>query len=383
MKTHIERYPASGSVNETKKINTFNELKDYWNDGLHCFRVSNFDLSALDFSTTEGQTILKQLKYNKHTIFPKEIHLQMMEQLEKAKNPGLGIKSAHRMGYTGKNITCAIIDQPTLIQHPEYQIFHYKEIGFEEFYQKHGFLFDAQMHGPAVDGILCGIAPNIKLVHIAAAYGKGFSKCTNDDTHRCEALRYLLEYNRTLPEQDKIRFISCSWGTLNDLNIEKRKQLFQQLEDEGVMVFGGCWGIVKNRYNAGLGRDLAKSCNDVHSYYQLSDFHSRGQLLIPQANRTIASRDGEYEYDPSGGASWTYPYLAGVGACALQVNPNFVKQKGWQDKLWQLMLETGVPISKEPNANRIIQPAKLCEKMHEMYLANHRINKRKNEKGPR
>ena len=183
-----------------------------------------------------------------------------------------------------------------------------------------------------------------------------------------------------LPESKKIRFLSCSWG--QELPPHRAK-LFQQLEDEGMMVFGGCWGLSKNRHIVPLKRNIKKAPNNIRAYQEI--FHPKLRkncIGVPKENRTFASKDG-YTFDHIGGTSWTFPYLAGVGACALQANLDFVKQQGWQDKLWQLMFETGVPVSKEPNANRIIQPAKLCEKMHELYLEAHKIPIRTNGRNTR
>lgn len=48
-----------------------------------------------------------------------------------------------------------------------------------------------------------------------------------------------------------------------------------------------------------------------------------GSIIIPSDHRTIASWKGENEYthNDKGGLSWSVPYLSGLFALALQVNP--------------------------------------------------------------
>lgn len=46
-------------------------------------------------------------------------------------------------------------------------------------------------------------------------------------------------------------------------------------------------------------------------------------IIVPSDHRTIASLKGEneYTYNDKGGLSWSVPYLSGLFALALQVNP--------------------------------------------------------------
>ena len=334
-----------------------------------------YDLSEVDFSTQKGQEILQAILYSSSTIFPEKIHSKMMDQLEKGKNLGLNLQAMHNAHYNGTNIKIAIIDQNTDVSHPALKG-HVKDINFSS---NNDSIF---FHGLAVDSIAARVAPEADIIHL------GIGAAHNDELAD-KALEYILDYNKKQKdESNKIRFVSCSWGK-GELSI-RRAKLFEELETNGTMVIGGCWGThealgKKKRLSSSLTRDLSKSPNDVRSYQECA-IHEKLRtncVAVLRNNFTFASKNRGYIFDPIGGASWTYPYLAGVGACALQANPDFVVQKGWQDKLWQLMLETGVPVSEEPNANRIIQPAKLCEQMHEMYLANHKSYTRKNGKGSR
>ncbi len=317
----------------------------------HDYNFSGYDLSSIDFSSAYGQEVLSQLQYSTTTIFPAELQELMMDKLEKAKNPGLNVQAMHKAGYRGKGIKIAIIDQNTDPSHPALEG-HIQNVELSSF-------SEPSYHGPAVDSIAISVAPGAEIIHLSTG-GR------HDDNLANQALKYIVDYNNN-PENEKIRFVSCSWG--NELSLsDDRKKLFQELEQQDVMILGGYWRAGERR-TAGLYRDLTKSTNDPKSYY--SNDRNATKPGIPIGDCTFASKNGGYTFDHIGGASWTYPYLAAIGACALQANPDFVNQKGWQDKLWQLMLETGVPMSNEPNSNRIIQPTKLCKHMHEMYLQAH------------
>ena len=379
MKKFIERNPKRRPFQDKKIIRSLEELQSYYNQDMQEFLLGNLDVSHLDFSSAQGQLILAQSEYDTDMIFSETIHSQMIEQLEKAKNPGLGVRTAHKAGYTGKHVTIAIVDQPLDVEHEAYKksLKHYKQIGWGENNNQ-----PVWYHGPAVTSITSSVAPEANIIYIATHNHGPMPKSSkgHNDTHQCEALQYLLDLNSTLSDQDKIRFLSCSWGTSDDLNYEKRNQLFQELENQGVMIFGGYRGVLHNQHIVGLSRDLTKSLDDPANYHV--DFFKKNAIAVPEHNISFASSNGGYVYASHGGSSWTYPYLAGVGACALQANPDFVKQEGWQSKLWQLMFETGFPLSKD-NSCHIIQPARLCERMNEMYLQQHRTNTKTRGKGSR
>jgi subtilisin family serine protease len=81
--------------------------------------------------------------------------------MELGKNPGLGIRTLHQMGITGKGVYIGLIDQGLLTQHVEYKdrLRFYEEI--------HCLDDEATMHGPATASILAGktagVAPEATL----------------------------------------------------------------------------------------------------------------------------------------------------------------------------------------------------------------------------
>jgi hypothetical protein len=54
------------------------------------------------------------------------------------------------------------------------------------------------------------------------------------------------------------------------------------------------------------------------------------EIIVPSDYRTMAAswnKEGQYMYNGRGGISWSVPYLAGLFALALQVNPNLQREE--------------------------------------------------------
>ena len=58
------------------------------------------------------------------------------------------------------------------------------------------------------------------------------------------------------------------------------------------------------------------------------DFNSEIFMIIPSDYRSMSSNTGpeEYMYNGKGGMSWSVPYLAGLFALALQINPGLTQR---------------------------------------------------------
>ena len=66
----------------------------------------------------------------------------------------------------------------------------------------------------------------------------------------------------------------------------------------------------------------------------------KNRIGIPTDGKTTPYFKGGYYYTRLGGASSTYPYLAGIFACALQDNTIFFTRPNWQDELIEIMQQT-------------------------------------------
>ncbi|MCP4644339.1 MAG: hypothetical protein GY851_28105 [bacterium] len=87
------------------------------------------------------------------------------------------------------------------------------------------------------------------------------------------------------------------------------------------------------------------------------------RLLVPMDSRTVASPtgDNEYVFYRSGGWSWSIPYIAGLYALAVQVDPDVTP-----DRFWRLAMSTGRTVTvvrdgKEHSLGPIVDPVALVE----------------------
>lgn len=276
--------------------------------------------------------------------------------MDLGKNPGLGIRSLHEMGVTGRGVGIAIIDQPTLVNHREYasQLHLYEEIGI---------LPDmiAEMHGPAVASIAVGktvgVAPEADLYYLAA-YSFDPSKYSAGDvltdySFIAQGIRRVLAINAMLPAERKIRVLSMSIGFMpEELGYEDVMSAIQEAIDSGLLVVSTSLDTTHGFDLFSLGREPYAD-PDAWSSYELGRFISRDSsrvgaamimaflnncLWVTMDSRTTASPtgDGNYAFYREGGMSWSVPYVAGMYALAAQVDPDITPEE-----FWSLALKTG------------------------------------------
>ncbi len=263
-----------------------------------------------------------------------------------AKNPGLGIRALHEKGIDGTGVGIAIIDQPLLLGHTEYtnNLTRYDETGLKD--------LSPQMHGSPVTSIAVGknlgVAPGASLTYFAVPMWE------RDNMPYITALKKILEWNKILPEQEKIRAVSISNGMFPHYpHYEEWKEILAQAESQGILVVT-CdqavfeYGILSLK----LGKDPDKPENYDRGYYS-----SEGDVIrVPGANKTVASYRGNdaYTFDRMGGMSWGAPYLAGLAALAYQVNPDIQPKE-----IIQLLISTVV----KTDAGPIVNPGDFIEKV--------------------
>jgi serine protease AprX len=272
--------------------------------------------------------------------------------LEKAKNPGLGVRSIHKRGITGRGVNVAIIDQNLCLNHPEFKgkVVLYKDVGCE---QPPG---RGSMHAPGVMSLLAGntigTAPDVR-VYFAAA-----PSWTADAKFQAEALDWILEVNRSLPKGAKIKVVSISAAPSGKGSPFKKNN--------------GLWDrTVKAAKKAGI---LVLDCTVDNGiigpcFYDINDPDDVGKcragfpgrpgsgpkdrVYAPCSARTTAEEYDEgnpsYQYCGRGGLSWSIPYAAGVLALGWQVKPNLTA-----DEIVKLLFETA---HLTTDGYKIINPA--------------------------
>jgi hypothetical protein len=316
-----------------------------------------FDLSTLDLSHSSHD--LLYAIFDDQTVWPPDDRMPQgfdwERILELGKNPGLGVRSLHARGITGRGVGIAIIDQPLLIEHQEYadRLRFYEEINVET-------TTGSQMHGPAVASIAVGkttgVAPEADLYYVGSwtgDFGKGEGDFTWNFIYYAQAVRRILEINEQLPEAQKIRVVSMQvgWNPGQD-GYDEITAAVKEAQAAGMLVVSSSLEEVHGFKFNGLGRSPLADPDSFESY-ELGLFWARAfsknkrladRLLIPMDSRTTASPCGvdEYVFYRQGGWSWSIPYIAGMYALAVQVDPNITPER-----FWSLAIETGRKIEIE------------------------------------
>lgn len=291
------------------------------------------DPSGVDLSAS-GDVLMNYASFDTHTKWPANMPAgyDPKQILELGKNPGLGVRSLHQEGITGKGVHVAFLDQTLLVDHDEYkdQIRKYGEIGRVD-----GM---AAMHGAAVASILAGksvgVAPDVSITYYAVQVASSRNPGKRTFVYLAQAIHQILDDNAKLPVRDRIRAIGMSigWGESEE-GYAEIEQAVARAKKEGVFILSTS---VDRHYALkfhGLNRDPLADPEDYRSYRVGSWVVSQvttnpsvldGRILMPMDSRTTAAPIGtsDYVFYRAGGWSWVVPYLLGVYAMALQVEPD-------------------------------------------------------------
>jgi subtilisin family serine protease len=273
-------------------------------------------LARLDLRNL-GET-LSRLSFDSQTMWPQADKLpegfSPQRLLEEGKNPGLGVRKLQEAGIDGRGIGIAIIDQPLLREHKEYQDRIVKYEALE------GAGTQPSMHGPSVTSIAvgkkCGVAPGAVVHYFAVPTWKWLQ-----NEPWAELLERIVELNRQLQDTPKIKVVSISLGAFSERpNYARWKQALQRAEEAQVLVVTCDPGFLRL---GTLKRIESRPDLGPLDYTRGWFGHPWAALYVPAANRTLASFKGPelYTYDRLGGMSWTVPYLAGVAALGFQIDP--------------------------------------------------------------
>ncbi|MFB0516132.1 MAG: S8 family serine peptidase, partial [Candidatus Neomarinimicrobiota bacterium] len=330
---------------EIKSLPKYDPKSTDWNQVF----LRGGDLSRLDLSNAIDD--LLYACFDDWTVWPESAHMpegfDPKKIMELGKNPGLSVRTLHKSGITGKGVGVAIIDQPLLTEHQEYtdRVRLYEENNVRD-------ISRSPMHGAAVASIAVGktvgVAPDADLYYIAT------SDCdyptVNDPSYnfryRAQSIRRLLEINRQLPANRKIRVISMSTGWLPSHDgYDEIMAACEEAKAAGIFVVSCCIDRVHGFKFHGLGRQPFANPDVFESYeYCLGVWAkkyydgARDRLLVPMDSRAIACPTGsdKYVFYRQGGWSWSVPYIAGVYALAAQVEPEITPER-----FWALAMKTG------------------------------------------
>jgi hypothetical protein len=356
----IDRHPAADSWQRGSLMS----IPAYDPDSHNQWQMDlrSYDLSGLDLRQSLND--LMYAEFDARTRWPTADKLppgfDWQKIMELGKNPGLGIRSLHARGITGRGVGLAVIDQPLLVDHQEYagQMQLYEEINVASNRA-------SEMHGPAVASIAAGktigVAPEADLYYIGC-YAGDFSagnSFTNNFHYIAQGIQRILDINRQLPKDRKIRVISISVGwDPKDKGCDEVTAAVKKAKAAGLLVVSSNLEESFGFRFQGLGRAPLADPDKFELYEPAlnwaKNFHagekSPVQLLVPMDSRTTASPGGtgEYVFYRRGAWSWAIPYVAGVYALAAQVKPTLTP-----DEFWSAAMKTGRTIEREHDGKTV------------------------------
>ena len=298
--------------------------------------VRSCNISSWDLSSYTADELADVLSFDSKTVFPPAAKLPKdfspQKLLENGKNPGLGVRALHAKGITGKGVSVAVIDQNLLLEHGEYatNVMYYEE---DSFWNHAG---DASMHAPAVVSLIAGknagVAPQARVFALAPSFGRSNAH-QYDATPVAHALHEILQLNKKLPKEKKIRVVSISRGFSEyDFSADEFKTAKAQLEKSGVAVFTTNDVFTLSRKHALDNPDKKENYCRPAYWLEAEDLQTMKKnsrdVVVPTDFRTTASPTGtgDYVHYAQGGLSWAVPYVAGLYALGVQVYPQLTKK---------------------------------------------------------
>ena len=217
------------------------------------------DLSGVDFSGSPDK--LFYMTFDSKTVWPDNLPegFDPQQILGRNRNPGLGVRSLHEQGVTGKGVNIGIVDNRLLTDHVEYK-------GRLKMYRDFNTWGEpASMHGSAVASIAVGstvgVAPEANLYYVSQDPAK-FGETEECTAPVLEGLTYLLDLNELLPEKDRLDVISISYGWTEKKGGEELTALVERAKEAGIFVVSSS---IKENYGmdfSGTSRDPASNPDD-------------------------------------------------------------------------------------------------------------------------
>lgn len=385
--------PVNGSIGVARKPHAANydkgklkKLPSYNEKSTGLFQV---DLRSGDLSDLNVADRIKDLMYSdfdSKTKWPKSLPKEFNPKLimDYGKDPGLNVKKLHQKGITGKGVNLAVIDQMLLTDHEEYKdrLKFYEEIHAQE----DG---GASMHGTAISSIAVGksvgVAPEADLYYVAEFYANTTlvsaitMKYSWDFSYLAKSVNRILDINKTLPKDKKIRVISISIGWEPDQKgFGEIDESVKRAKNDGVLVVSSSLDRYYNVNLRGLGREPLSDPNNLKSYnigmwWQSTLYNNpksfeeniNNTIIVPMDSRCVASPTGnsDYVFYRTGGLSWSIPYIAGLYALACQVRPDITPELFFKEAIATGDITTVEKGGKTYKIGTVVNPERLIHKL--------------------
>lgn len=375
---------TSGISRNVKPANyNFGKLKELPSYDRNSDNGFQIDLRSRDISNLNLAGRAEDLMYSDFdsktkwpASLPKEFNIDTI--MKNGKDPGLNIKKLHEKQITGKGVNIAIIDQVLLTNHEEYKdrIKFYEEIHAAN---------ETSMHGPAVTSIAVGknvgVAPEANVYYIATAPMtlNVFHGQNMDYTYIAKAIDRILEINKELPEDNKIRVISTSIGwDEREKGFKEVDEAVKRAQKENIFVVSSSLSKYYPYDFNGLGRDPLSAPDDVMSYkpgiWWEKSFNDNPKsfeekinktIMVPMDSRCIASPTGvsDYAFNRNGGWSWAVPYISGLYALCCQVKPDITPEMFFEEAINTGSIINVAKDGKNYKLGTIVNPEKLIERL--------------------
>jgi Subtilisin-like serine proteases len=356
----------------------------------HEIELRQKDLSNLNL--VDRLNDLKHIWYDTDTKWPAKLpeKFDPKKIMEKGMNQGLGIRQLQLKGITGKGINIGMIDAALLVDHQEYKdrVKLYEEI--------HCYDTMASMHGPGMASLAVGknlgVAPAADLYFIGNTNTNFLENNQSelDFTSVAQAVDRMLEINKMLPKNDKIRVISMSMSFCpENKGYKELTAAIKRAKKAGIFVISCNLFETYNHqfWYQGLDRDPLADPEKTSSYHvipwkswmsqikhvtgtdiyyekEFNKYQPKEILLVPMTSKTMASPTGldDYSFSREGGWSSVEPYLAGLYAMACQVKPDITAEV-----FLSQAMKTGdkreFTNNNKKYTGKIINPVKLMESL--------------------
>lgn len=308
------------SIAKYQSSRTLKEIK-FYDD------VRGINLSNIENKITSD--ILKTLTFDARTIWPSKEKMPNditpEDLIEYGKDPGLGIRELHRLGYTGKGISVALFDQPLMLNHESYNNVNYSYTVLNPRAKNL-----SSMHGPAVMSLLAG--KEIGIAPEANVYYYAYPSWDADQKNEADLFYHVIEKNKTLPDDQKIRIISMSHGVDRSMkNSELLAQAEMKARDAGIIVVD-----VGSINISAVKAEPFKDKNNPENYTKVNwGLYKNNALYVPTGRTTAdgytnPNKRNRYVFWEGGGLSWAVPYIAGVIALGVQVDSDLTEEKAFE-----------------------------------------------------
>lgn len=388
----IERRPAPRAVVRPPLLRlTRGAATDPW-----AIDLRSRDCTAVDLQ--DAQAELRRVAFDSATRWPNRDRLppgfDPQEVMAHGCNPGLGVRRLHAQGVTGRGVGLAIIDQALLTDHAEYRdrLQVYEEMEDVGFWRGR-----SSLHGPAVASLAVGksvgVAPEADLYYLATEGGaltmRGLFRRHvlrsrhMDFRYHARCIRRILRINETLPANRRIRAIVLAAGWPPEVvGYEEVCAAATEAREAGMLVVSSNVYSMYGVSLLGADRDPCADPDAFESYrpgkfwmplWVANQALARSGLAVPMDARTMAGQGGPDArlYTGVGGISWAIPYLAGLYALAVQVDPALTPEA-----FWTVARATGRMVAVEHEGRSlpfgpIVDPIALVERLRSSGGAAH------------